>query len=136
MVRITNHKAGTEFAYFPTVLDEKNGIVSVKVYKIDRAAGSERLEEVEAVEVSFKAAKSTVNSPTYDIAVETVSRSASKAIAKIRPVGFTSLQEVAQQCCVTCGEITVCSNCTVTMSCGSCCTGDPRRPACACGGGV
>lgn len=137
MVKITDRKAGTEFAYFPAVLDEQRGVVSVKVYRVT-GAGGERLEEVETVEPTFKSPKSTEHSPTYSVEVETIGRSASQGAAKVRPVGFNALDdEGGAQCCVTCGDLTVCSNCTVTMSCGSCCTGSKDRPACACGpGGV
>ena len=138
MVRITDHKAKTAFAYLPTVLDEKNGGVSIKVFRVNNPDTEKNLEEVETFDVSFKSGKSTTNSPTYKIEVETIGRSAPKSGARKTSEGVTALggdEEGPGECCVTCGTLTICSNCTVSHTCGSCCTSKPNAPACACGPG-
>ncbi len=140
MIKITNHRTGTVFAYSPTVQDERTGVVSVKVYQVRNSGAGEIFEEVETVETSFKGARSTVKSPVYSIEVETIAKTAASDNAKSGTAGSTSATDGegggGGMCCVTCGDLTVCSNCTVTMSCGSCCTNKPNAPACDCGGGV
>lgn len=130
MVKITNHRTGTVFAYQPTVMDESRGSVLVKVYQVTGPESDEQLTEMETLDISFKGGKSTVKTPVYNIEVETLGKTASPDKSQSNPT--TENNGGGSQCCVTCGDITTCSNCTVTMSCGSCCTGKPNAPACAC----
>ncbi len=113
VLKIKNDRTGQLIGFSMQVLDEKSGTVRVKSLEFNGGNDSS-FRELESLDVSFKSPKTTSVIQTTNIEVlaitQQVTEKQSGDAERLRP----------PECCVTCGEITACANCSVTMSCGSC----------------
>ena len=112
-LKIKDLKTGQLIGFSMQVLDRKNGMVKVTALEFNNGNDSS-FKELESLEVSFKSPKTTsvMQTTTIEILaiVEQISEKDSGDVENLRP----------PECCVTCDGLQVCSNCRVTMSCGSC----------------
>ncbi|HQZ81764.1 MAG TPA: hypothetical protein PLR83_00960 [Pyrinomonadaceae bacterium] len=115
-LKIKNDATGQIIGFSMQVLDSKNGIVRVQSLESnDGTEGSFRV--VESLDVSLKTPKTTSVMQAINVEVVAIVEQLTEAKSK-EPGEVGSLRP--PECCVTCGEITACANCRVTMSCGSC----------------
>jgi hypothetical protein len=119
-LKIHDEQTGRTTGFSMQVLNKATGTVRVKA--LDFSNGNENsFRELESLDVSFKSSKTTsvMDGTTIEVLAvveqipEKSSADAGKGsgeVASLRP----------PECCVTCDGLKVCSNCRVTMSCGSC----------------
>ena len=114
-----DEKTKSGFAFVPTVSDEKERTVAVKVLQVGNGSTPEL---VESLNISIGSPKSTGSS--FNIEVQAIAKhlpnnsTGTAALKKASHVASSALQ----QCCVSCGGYRVCSNCSVSTACGCCCT--------------
>lgn len=113
ILKIEDQKTGQITGFSMQVLDKSSGTVRVKALEFNSGKG-ESFRELESLDVSLKSSKTTSVMPETNIEIlavtEQLTEKDSGETTSLRP----------SECCVTCDGLKVCSNCTVTMSCGSC----------------
>lgn len=111
------------FGFLPVQVDEKAGVVRLEVYQAvkfepgETMLKKENTKKIEEIEVPFKGAVTLKSRPMFSVEAALAGRGSGR--------GHTG------SCCVTCGSTTAC-DCSVSMSCGTCCAGDCCTPG---GGG-
>lgn len=114
-IKVADEKTGQITAFSVQVLDKKTGSVKIKVLQ----HSGESFNEIENFDINFKTQKSTssfVAGTTFEV-LSIVEQIPAESTEK-QSTDTSSLRP--PECCVTCGGLQICSNCTVTMSCGSC----------------
>lgn len=139
VLTIEEEKTGVAFGFYPVVRDAKTRKLEVRV--LQRQGPNTAYGDAERLEVSPGAAKTTAagfkieldslrkNSETNPNAAAKTGCSAGReaAYSTVSYNPATSPSALYQQCCVNCGGLRICANCSVSTECGCCCTG---RDAC------
>jgi hypothetical protein len=138
VLTIEEEKTGAAFGFYPVVRDAKARKVEVRVLQKQGPNGA--YGDVERLEVSPSAPK--VTAASFKIEVETLRKNsetgqstAAKGMcpaakeAVYAPISYNPAASPSafQNCCVNCGGLRICANCSVSTECGCCCTG---RDAC------
>jgi tellurite resistance-related uncharacterized protein len=138
MLTIEEEKTGVVFGFYPVVRNAKTRTVEVRILQKQGPDGA--YSDAERLEVSPNAPKITAAS--FKIELETLRKNSETNSSAATRGGCSAVKEAAhsmtsyehaasplalENCCVNCGGLRICANCSVSTECGCCCTG---RDAC------
>jgi len=121
---LTLRKEGFTVVIAPSVSDTADGSVRLGVFQPDKNSATESLREVKTFTVSINSNQTVKTDLTFKVKVERVTKfvdQARNAGAVLQRASYSPVQSQGE-CCVTCNGVTACTNCSVTVECGTCCT--------------
>ena len=119
MLTMVYEKTNSGFGFSPVINNAKDRVVEVRVFPIGQDVPETKPGE--ALQITTGSPKTTASS--FKVELLAISRHLPEEAKRAHAKASAPFQN----CCVNCGGIRICANCSVSTECGCCCTG---RDAC------